>query len=323
MLLEHKVIYQWFYQHFHFYFALFLLNKTEELLYSYDLKRREILILIDALRMNIEYNTTAIVSGESKLLYYIETMKNVVLKFERLSNLEFIKSGIVVPRLTRGCRLSDGKIVLQDFSNLGTNFVQPNIGIDGKRIINSVRFQGQLEMDKVSIEKEQHEDKFEQLVSIIEDDIMQHNSTFSDWEVMGLLSEDVLKSETSLLGRFNSASLDYRLFVFALLSEGLSFAKVDRFMKMLNYAHMSSSTFYRVQSVLIPLIVIYAYRSCSKYFMKIEDGDCISFDACWDHRRHGGKLLGSMISLGSGKLLLSICLKRSHRYRRILWEIVA
>jgi hypothetical protein len=31
--------------------------------------------------------------------------------------------------------------------------------------------------------------------------------------------------------------------------------------------------------------------------LKIEDGDCLSFDACWDHRRHGGKLLDSMISL--------------------------
>jgi hypothetical protein len=145
--------------------------------------------------MNIEYNTTAIVSGQSKLLYYIERMKHVVSKFEQLSNLEFIKSGIVVPRLTRDCKLSNEKIVLPDFSNIGTNFVHSNIGLEVKRISESERFLVQLEKGKVSIEKEKHEDKVEQLVSIIEPDFLQPNFSFSDWEDMGLLSEDVLKSK--------------------------------------------------------------------------------------------------------------------------------
>jgi hypothetical protein len=129
MLLEQRIIYEWFYQHFHFYSTLFILNKTEELLYIFNLKRQEIVTLIDDLRMNIEYNTSAIVSGQAKLLYYVEKLKTVVTKFERLSPLEYINYDNAVSRLTRGCNPFNKKIVLPGSSNIINDFVHSNFAM--------------------------------------------------------------------------------------------------------------------------------------------------------------------------------------------------
>jgi hypothetical protein len=61
MLLDQRIIYEWFVQHFPLYSSLYLLGKTEELINIFIMKRDEIITFINDLRRNIEINASIIV----------------------------------------------------------------------------------------------------------------------------------------------------------------------------------------------------------------------------------------------------------------------
>jgi hypothetical protein len=78
------------------------LGKTEELLNIFNMKSDEIMTFINNLKMKIGNNASTILSGQSKMVYYVERMKNIVAKFEPLTPLKCIQPDHEVPKLQSG-----------------------------------------------------------------------------------------------------------------------------------------------------------------------------------------------------------------------------
>jgi hypothetical protein len=84
------------------------------------------------------------------------------------------------------------------------------------------------------------------------------------------------------------------LFVLALLSEGLNYRGVSRFLTKIGIRHPYERQFYYLQNSLSKWIYQEAQESANSALRRIHDGDVISFDRAWNHCRNGTKLFGTL-----------------------------
>jgi hypothetical protein len=196
MQLDQRMIYDWFVQHFPLYSSVYLLGKIEELLNIYIVKRDEIMTFINDLKMNIGNNASTIVSGQAKLVYCVERMKNVVTKFERLTPLECIHSDYKVPRLQHGYNMLTLGTILPKTSLIINNFFHYNLDPEMKRRTEIQIFPAYSETGKLLNEQKNLEKKDSPDDTIIESDSTQPDISFPDWNEMGLLSDEVMKPKS-------------------------------------------------------------------------------------------------------------------------------
>lgn len=102
------------------------------------------------------------------------------------------------------------------------------------------------------------------------------------------------------------------LFVLSLLSEGLSYSPVHRFLTKIRVRHCSERQFYRIQKVLVPWLHGQGKASCTTALKQVAEGDHIGFDGAWNHNRRGSKLFGTLCNVSKGSVVgYSIIEKRS------------
>jgi hypothetical protein len=105
------------------------------------------------------------------------------------------------------------------------------------------------------------------------------------------------------------------LFVLSLLSEGLSYGPVHRFLTKIHVRHCSQRQFYRIQRVLVPWLHRQGKASCETALRQVAEADHIGFDGAWNHNRGGTKLIGTLCNVSKPSVVgYSIVEKRSRLF---------
>ena len=92
-------------------------------------------------------------------------------------------------------------------------------------------------------------------------------------------------------------------FCISLLSEGLNFCSIERFLAKNNISILSESKFYYILNQLNQIIIDYSKQICEENFISIKNNMILSFDSSWAHKRRSFQCFGALIDAISGKII--------------------
>jgi hypothetical protein len=103
----------------------------------------------------------------------------------------------------------------------------------------------------------------------------------------------------------------------SLLSDGLSYRPVHRFLTKIRLRHCSERQFYRIQRTLVPWLHQQAKKPCAATLKQFLKTDHVGFNGAWNHNRGGSKLIGTLCNASQKSVIgyPPLSTKRNERSR--------